>query len=124
MQDLQSCLGLGKARCWRKVWRNHDERASNTGERCRKRIHLIIVGFEELHALLLPLCRFLGIPYDSSNLLVLCKKRARNGTAHIPRDSHDCEHIDKSSFLSWLSEMTCCDGQCFSDRSFKVVSQS
>src|SRR6202034_156123 len=102
MQNLQSCLGLGKARCRRKVWRNHYEHASDTGERCRKRIHVVIVGFEELRALLLPLCRFLGIPYDSSNLLTLCKKRARNGTAYIPRDSHDCIHIDGSWFLSSL----------------------
>src|ERR1700734_3242824 len=93
MQDLQSCLGLEKARGRRKVWRNHDEHAGDTGERCRKRIHVVIVGFEELHALLLPLCRFLGIPYDSSNLLALCKKRARNGTAYIPSDSHDCIHM-------------------------------
>src|SRR6202034_83862 len=96
MQELQSCLGLGKARCRRKVWRNHYEHASDTGERCRKRIHVVVVSFEELRTLLLPLCRFLGIPYDSSNLLTLCKKRARNGTAYIPRDSHDCVHIDGS----------------------------
>src|ERR1700722_9441631 len=105
MQDLQSCLGLGEARCRCEVWRNHYEHASDTGERCRKRIHVVVVGFEELHALLLPLCRFLGIPYDPANLLALCKKRARNCAAYIPCDSHDCVHIDGSSFLLWLSEM-------------------
>src|SRR3984885_8958564 len=102
MQDLQRRLGLGKARCRREVWRNHYEHASDTGERSRKSIHVVVVGFEELRTLLLPLCRFLRIPYDSSNLLALCKKRARNGTADIPRDSHDCVHIDGSWFLSWL----------------------
>src|SRR5271154_7086080 len=102
MQDLQSCLGLGEARCRREVWRNHYEHASDTGERCRKRIHVVIVGFEELRTLLLPLYRLLEIPYDSSNLLALCKKRARNGTAYLPRDSHDCIHIDTSWFLSSL----------------------
>src|SRR5271170_4596836 len=120
MQDLQSCPGLGKAWCRRKVWRNHDEHAGDTGERCRKRVHVVIVGFEELHTLLLPLRPFLGIPYDSSNLLALCKKRARNGAAYITRDSHDCVHIDASSFLLRLSEMICRECQCFSDRSFKV----
>src|SRR5580704_8385208 len=94
MQGLQRRLGLGKVRRRREVWRNHYEHASDTSERCRKRIHVVIVGFEDLHTLLLPLRRFLGIPYDSSNLLARCKKRARNGTAYIPRDSHDCVHID------------------------------
>src|SRR5580698_4151094 len=102
MQDLQSCLGLGEARCRGEVWRNHCKHASDAGERCRKRIHVIIVGFKELHTLLLPLCRFLEIPYDPSNLLALCKKRARNGTAYISCDSHDCVHIDGSCFLSSL----------------------
>src|ERR1700733_15114366 len=102
MQDLQSCLGLGEVRRRREVWRNHYEHARHTGQRCSKRIHVVIVGFEELRTLLLPLCRFLGIPYDSSNLLALCKKRARNGTAYIPCDSHDCIHIDGSWFLSSL----------------------
>src|SRR5271170_2279859 len=102
MQDLQRRLGLGKAWRLREVWRNHYEHASDTGERCRKRIHVVIVGFEELRTLLLPLYRFLGIPYDSSNLLALCKKRARNGTAYIPCDSHDCIHSDGSWFLSSL----------------------
>src|SRR5580704_12329238 len=102
MQDLQRCLGLGEARCRREVWRNHYEHASDASERCRKRIHVVIVGFEELRTLLLPLCRFLGIPYDSSNLLAVCKKRARNGTAYISCDSHDCVHIDASWFLSSL----------------------
>src|SRR5580704_8918707 len=106
MQNLQSCPGLGEARCRREVWRNHYEHASDTGERRPKRIHVIVVGFEELRTLLLPLCRFLGIPYDSSNLLALCKKRARNGPAYIPCDSHNCVHIDASSYLL---EMACCD---------------
>src|ERR1700677_4589394 len=124
MQDLQSCLGLGKARCRCKVWRNHYEHAGDIAECCRKRIHVVVVGFEELRTWLLPLCRFLGIPYDSSNLLALCKKRAHNGAAYLPCDSHDCVHIDGSWFLSWLSEMICCECQCFSDRSFKLFSQS
>src|SRR6202020_1633356 len=94
--------GFSEARCRREVWRNHDEHASDIGQRCRKRIHVVVVGFEELHTLLLPLCRFLGIPYDSSNLLAVCKKRARNGTAYISCDSHDCVHIDASWFLSSL----------------------
>src|ERR1700679_1237323 len=94
MQDLQSSLGLGEAGCRREVWRNHYEHASDTSERCRKRIHVVIIGFEELRTLLLPLCSFLRIPYDPSNLLALCKKRARNGAAYIPCDSHDCVHID------------------------------
>src|ERR1700727_259966 len=102
MQDLQRRLGLGKPRCRREVWRDHDEHASDTGERSRKRIHVVVVGFEELSTSLLPLCRFLGIPYDPSNLLALCKKRARNGTAYIPCNSHDCVHIDASWFLSSL----------------------
>src|SRR5580704_18166932 len=102
MQDLQSCLGLGEARCRRKVWRNHYEHTNDTGESSRKRIHVVIVGLEELHTLLLPICRFLEIPYDASNLLALCKKRARNGTAYIPCDSHDCVHIVASCFLSSL----------------------
>src|SRR3984957_6723614 len=102
MQDLQSCLGLGKVRCGGEVWRNHYEHPSDTGERSRKRIHVVVVGFEELRTLLLPLRRFLWIPYDSSNLLALCKKRARNGTAYIPGYSHDCVHIDGSYFLSSL----------------------
>src|ERR1700723_1160911 len=93
MQDLQRRLGLGKARCRREVWRNHYEHASDTGERSRKSIHVVVVSFEELRTLLLPLCRLLEIPYDSSNLLALCKKRARNGTAYIPSDSHDCIHM-------------------------------
>src|ERR1700722_1467500 len=96
MQDIQRRLGFGEARCRREVWRNHYEHASDTGERCRKRIHVVIVGFEELHTLLLPLCRFLGIPYDPSNLFALCKKRARDSTAYLPCDSHDCIHIDGS----------------------------
>src|SRR5271170_5210810 len=99
MQDLQSCLGLSEARCRREVWRNHYERAGDAGERCRKRIHIVIVGFEEFHTLLLPLRRFLGIPYDSSNLLAICKKGACNGAAYIPCDSYDCVHIDASWFL-------------------------
>src|SRR5580692_8694261 len=104
MQDLQSCPGLGEARCRCKVWRNHYEHASDTGERCRKRIHVVVVGFEELRTLLLPLRCFLDIPYDSSNLLALCKKRARNGTPYIPCDSHDGVHIDCSSFRSlWVT---------------------
>src|SRR5579859_6079400 len=94
--EPSTCLGLGEARCRREVRRNHNEHASDTGERYRKRIHVVIVGFEELRSLLLPLCRFLGISYDSSNLLALCKKRAGNGTAYIPCDSHDCVHIDRS----------------------------
>src|ERR1700679_2573600 len=102
MQDLQRRLGLGEVRRRREVWRNHDEHASHAGERSRKRIHVVIVGLEELHTLLLPLCRFLGVPYDSSNLLALCKKRARNGTAYISCDSHDCVHMDSSWFLSSL----------------------
>src|ERR1700735_1655644 len=93
MQDLQRRLGLGKARCRREVWRNHYEHASDTGKRSRESIHVVVVGFEELRTLLLPLCRLLEIPYDSSNLLALCKKRARNGTAYIPSDSHDCIHM-------------------------------
>src|ERR1700733_6894253 len=124
MQELQSCLGLGKARCRRKVWRNHYEHASDTGESCRKRIHIVVVSFEELRTLLLPACRFLGISYDPSNLLALCQKRSRNRAAYIPCDSHDCVHSDASWFLSWLAEMVCCECQCFSERSFKVVSQS
>src|SRR5277367_2732726 len=100
MQNLQRRPGLGKARGGREVWRDHYEHASDTGERCCKRIHVVIVGFEELRTLLLPLRRFLRIPYDSSNLLALCKKRACNGTAYIPCDSHDCVHIDGSWFLS------------------------
>src|SRR5271170_3601146 len=102
MQDLQSCLGLGKAWCGREVWRNHYEHASDTGERCRKRIHVVVVGFEELHTLFPPVRRFLGIPYDPSNLLALCKKRAPDGTTYLPCNSHDCVHIDASWFLSWL----------------------
>src|SRR5882757_5340366 len=102
MQDLQSCLSLGEARFRREVWRNHYEHASDTGERSRKRIHVAVVGFEQLRTLLLPLYRLLGIPYDSSNLLALCKKRARNGTAYLPCDSYDCVHIDASWFLSSL----------------------
>src|ERR1700722_8032966 len=102
MQDFQSCLGLSEARCRREVWRNHYEHASDAGERCRKRIHVVIVGFEELHSLLLPLRRFLGIPYDPSNLLALCKKGARNSAAYIPCDSHNCVHIEASWFLSSL----------------------
>src|ERR1700733_8574845 len=105
MQDLQSCLGLGEVRRRREVWRNHYEHASHTGQRCSKRIHAVIVGFEELPPLLLPLCRFLGIPYDSSNLLAFCKKRARNGTAYIPCDSHDCVHIDSSWLPSSLGDI-------------------
>src|ERR1700722_2043198 len=100
MQSLQSCLGLGETRFRREVWRDHDEHASDTGESCRKRIHVVIVGFEELHTLLLPLRRFLGIPYDPSNLLALCKKRARNSTPYLPCDSHNSVHIDASWFLS------------------------
>src|SRR5271163_4518795 len=99
MQDLQSRLGLGEARCRREVWRNHYEHASDTGEGCRKRVHVVIVGFEELRTLLLPLCRFRGIPYDSSNLLALCKKRARNRAAYIPCDSHDCVHMMSPRFF-------------------------
>src|SRR5271167_2323632 len=102
MQDLQRRLGLGEPRCRREVWRNHYEHASDTGERCRKRFHVVVVGFEKFHTLLLPLRRLLGIPYDPSNLLALCKKRARNGTAYLPCDSHDCVHIDASWFLSSL----------------------
>src|SRR6202453_268573 len=99
MQDLQSSLGLGEDGCRREVWRNHYEHASDTSARCRKRIHVVIIGFEELRTLLLPLCSFLRIPYDPSNLFALCKKRARNGAAYIPCDSHDCVHIDASWFL-------------------------
>src|ERR1700728_961268 len=102
MQDLQGRPGLGKAWRRREVRRNHYEHAVDTGERCRKRIHVIVVGLEELHTLLLPICRFRGIPYDPSNLLALCKKRARNGAAYLPCDSRDCVHIDASWFLSWL----------------------
>src|SRR5580698_1761799 len=98
MQDLQRRLGLGKARCRREVWRNHYEHASDTGKRSRESIHVVVVGFEELRTLLLPLCRLLEIPYDSSKLLALCKKRARNGTAYIPSDSHDCIHMMAPSF--------------------------
>src|ERR1700722_18027196 len=103
MQDLQRCLGLGEARCRREVWRNHYEHAGDTVERCRKRIHVVIVGFEEFYTLFLPPCRFLGIPYDPSNLLALCKKRARNGAAYLSCDSHDCVHIDTSRFLSLVT---------------------
>src|SRR5271168_2144263 len=124
MQDLQRRPGLGKAWGGREVWRNHDEHARDTCERGRKRIHLVVVGFEELHTLPLPLLCFFGIPDDPSNLLALCKKRARDGAAYLPCDSHDCVHIDASWFLSWLSETICCECQCFSERSFKVVSQS
>src|ERR1700733_5011135 len=102
MQDLQSGLGLREVRRWREVWRNHYEHASNAGKRCRKCIYVVIVGFEQLHALLLPLRCLLWIPDDSSNLLALCRKCARNGTAYIPCDSHDCVHIDGSWFLSSL----------------------
>src|ERR1700722_518632 len=102
MQDLQRRLGFSEALCRREVWRNHYEHASDIGERGRKRIQIVVVGFEELHTLLLPLCRFLRIPDDSSNLLALCKKRACNGAAYLPCDSHDCVHIDASWFLPWL----------------------
>src|SRR5580692_7038528 len=98
MEDLQSRLGLGEAWCRREVWRNHHEHAGDTGERRRKRIHVVVVGLEEFHTLLLPLCCFLGVPYDSSNPLTLCKKRARNSSAYIPCDSHDCIHIGVSCF--------------------------
>src|ERR1700733_5634518 len=108
MQDFQRRLGLGEARRRREVWGNHYEHASDTGERCGKRIHVVVVGFEELHALLLPLRRFLGIPYDSSHLLALCKKRVCNGTAYIPCDSHDCVHIHDSWFLSSLWVTSAC----------------
>src|ERR1700748_3845169 len=102
MQDLQSCFRLGEVRCWSEVWRNHYEHAGDTCESGRKRIHVVVVGFEKLHTLLLPLRRFLRTPYDPSNLLALCKKRARNGHAYLPCDSHDCVHVDSSWFLSWL----------------------
>src|ERR1700751_1452700 len=102
MQDLQSCFGFGEGRCWSEVWRNHYEHASDTCERRRKRIHVVVVGLEDFRTLPPPLCRFLEIPYDSSNLLSLCKKRARNGAAYLPCDAHDCVHIDGSLFLSWL----------------------
>src|SRR5580698_9798981 len=102
MHDLQWRLGLGEAGGRREVWRNHYEDARDTGERCRKCIHVVVVGLEELHTLLLPLRRFLGIPYYPSNPLALCKKRARNGTAYISSDSHDCVHIDTSWFLPLL----------------------
>src|ERR1700734_2836662 len=99
MQDLQRCLGFGEARCRREVRGNHCEHTSDASERCRKRIHVVVVGFEELHALLLPLRRFLGISYDSSHLLTFCKKLASNGPAYISCDSHDCVHMDFSFFL-------------------------
>src|ERR1700733_601584 len=120
MQDLQRRLGLGKVRCRREVWRNHYEHASDTGERCRKRIHVVIVGFEELRTLLLPLCRFLGIPDDSSNLLALCQKGARNGTAYFPCDSDDCVHIDISEFLSSLWVTSPRSGVCHEKKSYQA----
>src|SRR3984885_4951293 len=91
-----------KARCRRKVWRDHEKyaiRSRKCGCQC---VRIVDVRNSNLCSSVPPARCLFGIPNDRTNLLALRQKVLGNGASNSSTDACDCVHSIAPSFLNVL----------------------